>query len=57
VEDKNVSLFGLFQRIEELEKENSSLKTVNDDGKIYDSLSRENAKLRLQIAELKMKRD
>ena len=52
---RDLSLYGMLQKIEDLEKENYSLKKGNDDVKIYDALTRDNAKLRLQIAELKMK--
>lgn len=51
---KDVSLFGLFQKIEDLEKENNALRSLDDNSNNYDALTRDNAKLRLQVAELKI---
>jgi len=42
-------------RLKELEDENKRLKQKSDDGKIYESLAKENAKLRLKVKELEDK--
>lgn len=47
--NSNVSLLGLLERIEILESENRELKANSEDGKIYETLARENASLRLKL--------
>lgn len=42
-------------KLKELEDENKRLKNKSDDGKIYESLAKENAKLRLKVKELEDK--
>ncbi len=39
-------------KLKELEEENKRLKNKSDDGKIYESLAKENAKMRLKVKEL-----
>ena len=51
----DATLTAVMNRLAELEKENKELKTLGgggDDSKISESLARENAKLRMKIADL-----
>ena len=49
------TLSKIITRLKELEDENKKLKVNSDDGKIYESLARDNAKLRLRIKDLEEK--
>ena len=46
------TLSNIMNRISELEKENKRLKNGSEDAKISESLAKENAKLRMKIAQL-----
>lgn len=45
----------IIKKLKELEDENKLLKLESDDGKVYESLARENAKLRLRMKDLEDK--
>lgn len=51
----NNSIGNIITRLKELEEENKKLKLDSDDGKIYEALARENAKLRLRVKDLENK--
>jgi hypothetical protein len=51
----NNSLGKIITKLKELEEENKKLKLDSDDGKIYEALARENAKLRLRVKDLEDK--
>ena len=54
----DATLTAVMNRLAELEKENKELKTLGgggEDSKIAESLARENAKLRMKIADLEDK--
>ena len=46
------TLSNIMNRISELERENQKLKNASEDAKISESLAKENAKLRMKIAQL-----